>query len=101
MVIASGIKTIFRQLDWLLEMDNACSACAFACRVKKKSFTPKQRVFDSDGNFRNHHFQYNTLLRWKNNFGGHLSLIVSIPIFIVAISRIAFKEKISAVKHIG
>jgi hypothetical protein len=70
MVIASGIKTIFRQLDWLWRWTIACVALAPCLYTKKKiRFTPKQRVFDSDGNFRNHHFQYNTLLRWKN-FGG-------------------------------
>jgi hypothetical protein len=89
-------------LDWLLRWTIACVALApFAYEALKKKirFTPKQRVFDSDGNFRNHHFQYNTLLRWKNNFGGQFIFDSDFPIFIVAISRIAFKEKISAVKQ--
>jgi hypothetical protein len=65
------------------------------CEVLKKKirFTPKQRVFDSDGNFRNHHFQYNTLLRWKNNFGQFI-FDSDFDLYSLLLYLIAFKEKI-------
>jgi drug/metabolite transporter (DMT)-like permease len=103
MVVASGIKATFLLLVWLLALDR-CLHCVGTICFKSTI---------NDFKIIRNHFAYlahpavivfNTLIYFagKTTSAVNLSLIaISIPLFIVVLSRIIFKEKVSNIKITG